>query len=42
MSNFGFALKYASEALKNNSSDVEKEVYFLLGGVTALFSKTVA
>ncbi len=31
MSNFGFALKYASEALKNNAADVEKEVYFLLG-----------
>ncbi len=31
MHNFGFALKYGHDAIKQNSIDVDKEVYFLLG-----------
>lgn len=31
MSNYGFALKYAREAMKKDSVDIDKEVYELLG-----------
>lgn len=33
MSNYGFALKYANEALKINSHDIDNEVYVLIGEV---------